>query len=413
MNKRFYIATAISAALGIAAFMAPAGAASTEPTTPTPTSSSSSSSSSSAGSTSSKTSTKSKKTEKVIPPASLVSSESYDQPLPYHMKSGYVYTTSGLNKTLGSAKDFAKITWYTYKKAVIDRSAQDKGSSVWYYVKSGSGKQSGWVWHGNLQDISEGTFNIAMKNSAYFKSKKIITMGDSITAGYDGYETLDSGYPTWLARYLGTTVDNAAYNGAFLADAGEMSTPGDLGTTVSDTNFAKYDVATIAYGTNDYGHSDATIDQIKNTLDSNIKKMKAENKNLIIYGFLPITRYDNNQNSDDVVGEGGYTMNDLRAAEAQVYQDNDVPFLNWNDIDPDLITDANHIDRFNDGRLHPAAKTYQLMARDIAKFMINNFPKDQIKKSTSTKKTTKSTKSKTKTTATKKATTSTKSAGQY
>ena len=106
-------------------------------------------------------------------------------------------------------------------------------------------------------------------------------------------------------------------------------------------------------------------------------------------------------------------MNDLRAAEAQVYQDNDVPFLNWNDIDPDLITDANHIDRFNDGRLHPAAKTYQLMARDIAKFMINNFPKDQIKKSTSTKKTTKSTKSKTKTTATKKTTTSTKSAGQY
>nr|WP_252893047.1 SGNH/GDSL hydrolase family protein [Lentilactobacillus otakiensis] len=241
-----------------------------------------------------------------------------------------------------------------------------------------------------------------MKNSDYFKSDKIITMGDSITAGYDGYETLDAGYPTWLSRYLGTTVDNAAYNGAFLCDAGDMSTPGDLGTTVSDTNFAKYDVATIAYGTNDYGHTDSTIDQIKNTLDSNIKKMKAENKNLIIYGFLPITRYDNNQNSDDIVGQAGYTMNELRAAEAQVYEDNNVPYLNWADVDPDLITDANHIDRFNDGRLHPAAKTYQLMARDIAKFMIDNFPKDQIKKSTSTKKTT--TKS---TTATKKTTTKT------
>ncbi|MGF2385632.1 SGNH/GDSL hydrolase family protein [Lentilactobacillus otakiensis] len=391
MNKRFYIATAITAALGVAALMTPVHAAATDPTTPTSTSSSS---------TKSKTSKDT--TPKVIPAATIVSTEDYDQPLPYHMKSGYVYTTSGLNKTLGSAKDFAKITWYTYKKAVIDRSAQGKGNSVWYYVKSGSGKQSGWVWHGSLQDISEGTFNIAMKNSDYFKSDKIITMGDSITAGYDGYETLDAGYPTWLSRYLGTTVDNAAYNGAFLCDAGDMSTPGDLGTTVSDTNFAKYDVATIAYGTNDYGHTDSTIDQIKNTLDSNIKKMKAENKNLIIYGFLPITRYDNNQNSDDVVGQAGYTMNELRAAEAQVYEDNNVPYLNWADVDPDLITDANHIDRFNDGRLHPAAKTYQLMARDIAKFMIDNFPKDQIKKSTSTKKTT--TKS---TTATKKTTTKT------
>lgn len=405
MKKHFYIATAVTAALGIAMFMAPANAASTDPTTTTPTSSSSSSSS-----TSTKSDATKDKTKKVIPAATLVSTESYDQPLPYHMKSGYIYTTSGLNKTLGSAKDFAKVTWYAYKKVVIDRSAQGKGTSVWYYVKSGNGKQTGYVWHGNLQDISEGTFDIAMKNSDYFSKDKIITMGDSITAGYDGYETLDAGYPTWLARYLRTTVDNAAYNGAFLGDAGEMATPGDLSTTVNDTNFAKYNVATIAYGTNDYGHTDDTIDQLKSILDSNIKKMKAENPKLIIYGFLPITRYDNNQNSDEVTGQGGYTMNDLRAAEAQVYQDNDVPVLNWNDVDPNLITDANHIDRFNDGRLHPAAKTYQLMARDIAKFMIDNFPQDQIKKTTSSKK--KTTKTTNKTTTAKK-TTSTKAASQY
>nr|WP_252893046.1 hypothetical protein [Lentilactobacillus otakiensis] len=105
MNKRFYIATAITAALGVAALMTPAHAAATDPTTPTSTSSSS---------TKSKTSKDT--TPKVIPAATIVSTEDYDQPLPYHMKSGYVYTTSGLNKTLGSAKNFAKITWYTYKK---------------------------------------------------------------------------------------------------------------------------------------------------------------------------------------------------------------------------------------------------------------------------------------------------------
>ncbi|KRM46533.1 hypothetical protein [Lentilactobacillus parabuchneri] len=113
MNKRYYIAIVATAALGMAVSMAPASAATTTPTTPTSTSSSS---------TSTKTTKSTKdKTQEETPAATLVSSESYDQPLPYHLKGGYVYTTSGLNKTLGAAKDFAKITWYAYKKAVIDR----------------------------------------------------------------------------------------------------------------------------------------------------------------------------------------------------------------------------------------------------------------------------------------------------
>lgn len=372
MNKKLYIVTAIAAVLGMAGTTTATYAASSKSTT-----------------TSNSTKTTDNKTQKDIEPATVIkTTDLSDEPMPYHMKSGYVYTDSTLTKTLGSAKQFANVTWYVYKEALIDRSAQGSGNSAFYYVRSGNGKQTGYIWHGNLEDISEGTFNIAMKHSDYFKSNKLITMGDSITCGYDGYQTLKNlGYPTWLSRYLNVKVTNVGYNGAFLAGSDDNATPGDLTTVVNDHNFKNYNVATIAYGTNDYGHTTSSLDDIKAELDKDIKKMKSDNPDLIIYGILPITRYDNNVNSDDVAGQAGYTMNELRDAEAQVYKDNDVSYLDWRNDSKQLITDANHISRFNDGRLHPNPMTYQLMGREIATFMINNYPKDLIKTTkTSTKK---------------------------
>ncbi|MCP9334392.1 SGNH/GDSL hydrolase family protein [Lentilactobacillus hilgardii] len=390
-NKRVIVIT-IAALLGMSTAVttqaASKAATPTKTTTSTPKSGQSSASSSK---------TTSSSTAKSIPAATLVSSTTVDEELPYHIEKGYVYTSSKLDKQAGPAKDFSKVTWYTEKKAVIDRSAQGSGNSVWYYVKSGSGAQSGWIWQGNLEPISEGTFDIAMKNSDYFKNQNIICLGDSITKGYDGYETLDNmGYPNWLNRYLNTTVLNAGYNGAFLCDGGEQETTGDLTPTVNSHNFKNYDVATIAYGTNDYGHVSNSLSDIQTTLRQNIKKMKSDNKNLIIYGILPTTRYDSDTNSDNIIGKGGFTMNDLRDAEAEVYKEFNIPYLDWRKDTTQLITDSNHEYRLYDERLHPSAKTYQLMGREIAQFMINNYPKDKIK---TTKKSTKTT--------TKKATTPT------
>jgi len=324
-----------------------------------------------------------------VKPAQIVQTYDIDQPLPYHLKAGYVYTSSTLQKQLGNVKTLGTTTWYVTGAAKIDRSSQGSGYSKFYQVKSGNGSQTGWVWNGNLQPISEGTFNIAMKNSDYFNKQNIITMGDSITRGYDGYETLDGlGYPNWLARYLNTNVTNVGYNGAFLVSTEDNQTTGDLTTTVDSTNFKNYGVATIAYGTNDYGHTDSTLDAIQDTLAQNIQKMQSENKNLIIYGILPLTRYDKyGANSDEVIAQGGYSINQLRDAEAEVYKRYNIPYLDWRSVDPNLITDSNHESRLWDERLHPSAKTYQLMGRDISKFMIDNFPKDRIPKKTTTKKT--------------------------
>ncbi|MBU9790292.1 SGNH/GDSL hydrolase family protein [Lentilactobacillus sp. TOM.63] len=386
MHRKFYLVAALAASLGMAG-LTTTQAATAKTTTTTSTSTK----------TTSSKATKDKEQEDIKPASVINTTDLSDEPMPYHMKKGYIYSDSGLTKTLGSAKDFDNVTFYAYKKVTIDRSAQGSGNSVFYYVRSGSGKQTGYVWHGNLEGIAEGTFNIAMKNSNYFKANKIITMGDSITCGYDGYQTLDDmGYPTWLSRYLNAKVTNVGYNGAFLSQGdGNAETPGDLNTVINEHNFKNYNVATIAYGTNDYGHSTNSLDDIKTQLNNDIKKMKSDNKNLIIYGILPLTRYDSNVNSDEVPGQGGYTMNQLRDAEAEVFKDNSIPYLDWRNDTKPIITDANHIDRFNDGRLHPNPMTYQLMGREIAQFMIKNYPEDMIKTTSKTSTTKKATTSKT------------------
>lgn len=357
-----------------------------------------------------KKSTTDTETVKEKPAAEVISSTDIDEQLPYHLSGGQVYSSTDLTTTLGSWKKFANTTWYSVKNVKMDRSSQGSGNSLFTQIQSGSKKYTAWVWHGYLQPVTKGTFNIAAKDSSVFKNKKVVTLGDSVTHGYDGEENLTDGtYPQWLQRYLNTSVDNLGYNGAFLATE---STGGDLSTMVAKTNFANYDVATIAYGTNDYGHSRYTLDAVKDVLTDNIKAMKKQNKKLVIYGILPITRYDNDQNSDNVAGIGGYTMNELRDALKEVYTAEDIPVLDWRDDASQLITDSNHKYRLFDERLHPSARTYQMMGSEIAKFMIANYPETNENKTdskTADKDKTKSkSKAKTSTKTTTKAKTTTK-----
>ncbi|MCY9807346.1 SGNH/GDSL hydrolase family protein [Lentilactobacillus senioris] len=334
--------------------------------------------------------------EKPKPAASVISSTDIDEQLPYHLSGGQVYSSTDLTTTLGSWKKFANTTWYSVKDVKMDRSSQGSGNSLFTQIQSGNKKYTAWVWHGYLQPVTKGTFNIAAKDSSVFKNKKVVTLGDSITHGYDGMENLEDGtYPQWLQRYLNTSVDNLGYNGAFLATE---STGGDLTTMVDKTDLSKYDVATIAYGTNDYGHSRYTLDAVKDVLVDDIHTMKQKNKKLVIYGILPITRYDNDQNSDDVAGIGGYTMNELRDMLANVYKSEGIPVLDWRNDAKQLITDSNRTYRLFDERLHPSARTYQMMGSEIAKFMIANAPepseKENTDKNTSKSKTQSKSKSK-------------------
>lgn len=201
-----------------------------------------------------------------------------------------------------------------------------------------------------------------MKNSS-----RIVCLGDSITNGYDGFQDLiGHSYPDYLQQLLHTPVLNLGYNGAYLAND---STPGDLTKVVYQTDFSQFSLVTIAYGTNDYGHSRTSLANIAASLQNNLTAIKDNHAAIKILGILPLTRYDYEQNADNLPGIAGYTINELRNTLATIYQKNDATVLDWRVSAPTLITDTNHYERFHDHRLHPSAATYQKMGTIIANYI--------------------------------------------
>lgn len=98
---------ALAATMGVAGLSSTAHAATTK-ATPTSTSTAKQPNA---------TKTNQKDDQDDVKPATVVkTTDLSDEPMPYHMKSGYIYSDSGLTKTLGSAKDFANVTFYAYKK---------------------------------------------------------------------------------------------------------------------------------------------------------------------------------------------------------------------------------------------------------------------------------------------------------
>ncbi|MCL0312738.1 SGNH/GDSL hydrolase family protein [Apilactobacillus sp. TMW 2.2459] len=206
-----------------------------------------------------------------------------------------------------------------------------------------------------------------MKKTFNLNNYNIITIGDSITKGYDGYTVLEQNYPKWLAYYLQTKVTNTGENGATITGPQEI----DMTSKVANINWENYQLVLCFYGTNDYGHRKTALEDVSLTLANNLNRIRQANPNLQIYGILPTPRYDNYKNADDVLGMGGYTFSDLIDALKLTYQVLNIPTLDWREWNPMMITDDNYQNKLNDSHLHPTAKTYQEIAINIANYLYN------------------------------------------
>lgn len=78
----------------------------------------------------------------------------------------------------------------------------------------------------------------------YFNGKKIVTIGDSITFGYNALK----GYGLYLENLLGANVTNLGISGTVLCEGGYRTT----NRTFAETNIAGADVVTILLGANDW-----------------------------------------------------------------------------------------------------------------------------------------------------------------
>ncbi|KRM68184.1 G-D-S-L family lipolytic protein [Apilactobacillus ozensis DSM 23829 = JCM 17196] len=206
-----------------------------------------------------------------------------------------------------------------------------------------------------------------MKKTFNFNNCPIIAIGDSITKGSNGHEVLSSNYPKWLAYYLHANVDNAGENGATITGTREI----DMPQKIRSINWRNYQLAICFYGTNDYGHSKASIEDVSLTLANNINIICQANPDVKIIGILPTTRYDDYKNASDVFCKGGYTFNDLLDALKLTYQVLNIDVLDWRVWNPNLINNHNYQNKLNDCHLHPNGQTYQEIAINIANYLRN------------------------------------------
>ncbi|GAA2982786.1 hypothetical protein [Lentilactobacillus parakefiri] len=66
----------------------------------------------------------------------------------YRAVSGYLYSSAKLTKKVHNADNYPLTTFYAYKSANIQRANGNR--AVYYYVRNGNGKVSGWLWRGHL-----------------------------------------------------------------------------------------------------------------------------------------------------------------------------------------------------------------------------------------------------------------------
>ncbi|MFD1126200.1 SGNH/GDSL hydrolase family protein [Lentilactobacillus raoultii] len=261
----------------------------------------------------------------------------------------YPYRSNRAAKKTHWLKNYAKHSMVVLKTATL------KNGLRYYYVQVAKRPSvTGWVYAKNLQQMT------------------MVSLGDSITKGWTGTSYASDPYPKLVATQLGVTDTNlGANNGKVVGD-----TVLDLTANVTNTIFKNYDIATIAYGVNDYFHS--SLSDVTQVLDDQLKAIKQQAPKLQLFGILPLdcytTQFGTDQLSDayDTIGYHDYTLGQLCDAEADVYKANGIKYLDWRTATPQIVPTTIDTSIFGDGKLHPTQTTYDQMGTVITNFMEQN-----------------------------------------
>ncbi|MTV83329.1 SGNH/GDSL hydrolase family protein [Secundilactobacillus folii] len=270
-------------------------------------------------------------------------------------------TAAFWNYPYGSNTKAKKTHWvrnYANKALTVTKMATLKNGLKYYYVKVNSKpKVRGWIYSGNLREMS------------------YVALGDSITKGWTGTDYAMTPYPTEVGKALGMTVTNLGENNGQVVGDSKL----DLTYNIDHHNFKNDDVVTIAYGVNDYFHTQ-TVAEVQSTLNKEIKVLRAKYPHLQIFGILPMDCYVKDQASGKYVSASitdysshAYNLNDLRDGEQSVYTKDKIQTLDWRNYDGQLLPRYDSRDTaFGDTRLHPTQATYTQMSNIIEYFLGEN-----------------------------------------
>ena len=191
---------------------------------------------------------------------------------------------------------------------------------------------------------------------------KMIAFGDSITAGWNGLEFVNS-WVTTVNEVLNKKIDNRAFNGSTLSFRNSAH---NFNQQVNDTSVLDYDLATIMFGTNDFIYYGSTLDEMKTSLKKGIENIINKNPGIVLIGILPIQSWETAADLDSK-NSAGFSQNDMMDLESEIFIKYHIPVLDWRK-NP-VVTNENHQDFLGDGDVHPNANTYVLLGREIANFV--------------------------------------------
>lgn len=192
---------------------------------------------------------------------------------------------------------------------------------------------------------------------------KALVLGDSIAEGYDGHTIVSTPWPAYIANKLGWEVDNKSIGATSLVNGGNS-----LLTRLESLTYSNYDRIFLAYGTNDYGLANVSLDDFNKGYERAVKYIKGSAPNAIVYIVLPIQSWLLTD-SMDVPNSQGITQNQLCNAERSLAIRTGCLFYDWRD-NP-VVNERNRTTYLGDTVLHPTQNTYNLLAIALIERMIN------------------------------------------
>ncbi|WP_186434497.1 GDSL-type esterase/lipase family protein [Weissella cibaria] len=220
--------------------------------------------------------------------------------------------------------------------------------------------------------------------SEYFNNQNMAVVGDSLAVGYDGAHVVEKNYPTSLKEILHPeSIDNYGVSGSQIS--GNQNGPIEQNIPVDLTNnlqsiikkgeLKSVDSLILEIGVNDLNYSDNNLSYVQQRLQNNIRAIRAANRDIAIYGVLPIPSYVGGNNLF-IKGQAGYTFMQLNDALNDVYSSFGIPVLDWARDNTDIVNDHNRFDALGDHVVHPKQETYNKMAKRMADWMLATVAKN-------------------------------------
>ncbi|HBJ18344.1 MAG TPA: hypothetical protein DDY70_01155, partial [Clostridiales bacterium] len=305
--------------------------------------------------------------------------------------------------------DSATIAAYTAKVAKFAETVNTHAFGAWETVTAPSGHEKGSERRtcknhpevSETRELSLVTDDRALASDrlpdGYFTGKKIVTIGDSITYGYqliDGQHSKVKSYGEWLTDLLGADVTNLGISGTVITKA----TYRTRNNTLTKDNVAGADVVTILLGANDWDCSfierssnDFTLGEYGSTDESTfygavrawcetITEMKKDPEmyNTTFVFMTPlISSWAANSASDwsqDKRNLYGDTLRNYCEAILEVCADYDIPVIDLN-LESGFYynseEDNNVTELIPDG-IHPSADGQRFLADAVAEGLMRN-----------------------------------------